>query len=75
MGADKNNSLVSHDDTRTKWAHIASMDEYRRMYRESIENPHAFWSAISDRFYWETKWHTVNKINFNTAKGPISIEW
>ena len=58
-----------------KGAHVSSMEQYRTMYRESIENPEAFWRAISDRFHWETPWKTLKKVNFDTTKGPVSIEW
>ena len=45
------------------------------MYRESIDNPEAFWSEISAGFHWDKPWHTLNKVNFDVKKGPISIEW
>lgn len=56
-------------------AHINSFDEYTRLYRQSLDDPVAFWSVISDNFHWETRWHTLNKVNFDTTKGPVSIEW
>ena len=58
-----------------KGAHVGSMKEYKRMYRESIDNPQAFWSEISAGFHWDKPWHTLNKVNFDATKGPISIEW
>ena len=58
-----------------KDAHINSFEEYSRLYRQSLDDPEAFWSSISKSFHWETPWHTLNKVNFDTTKGPISIEW
>src|SRR5438552_5168640 len=40
-------------------AHIKSMDEYRRMYRESIDNPDQFWGAIASELHWFKKWDRV----------------
>jgi len=35
----------------------------------------AFWSKISDEFHWEKRWDTLNDVNFDNAKGPVSIKW
>ncbi|KJE95860.1 acetate-CoA ligase [Capsaspora owczarzaki ATCC 30864] len=36
-------------------AHVPSMDAYRSMYRESVEDPDRFWGRIAAReFSWET---------------------
>jgi acetyl-CoA synthetase len=66
---------VYHPPAIMKGAHINSMQEYRRLYRESIDNPQAFWSDISAGFHWETPWHTLNNVNFDLDQGPIKIEW
>jgi acetyl-CoA synthetase len=33
-------------------AHIKSMEQYREMYRESIEQPEAFWGRVAESFHW-----------------------
>ena len=43
----------------SKLAHIKSMDDYRRMYRESIDSPEKFWGQIAESFHWFKKWQTV----------------
>mmetsp|Transcript_74069 Transcript_74069/g.197452 ORF Transcript_74069/g.197452 Transcript_74069/m.197452 type:complete len:789 (-) Transcript_74069:308-2674(-) len=58
-----------------KNAYINSMAEYTRLYRQSIENPEAFWGAISKDFHWQTPWNKVNDVNFDLTKGPIKIKW
>lgn len=58
-----------------KGAHITSMEEYHRMYDESINNPEAFWSKIAEDFHWEKKWDKVSDVNFDLSKGPVSIKW
>ncbi|MDO9537745.1 MAG: acetate--CoA ligase [Thermoplasmata archaeon] len=45
-------------------AHIKSMDEYKTMYKESIENPEAFWGKIAEDFTWFKKWTTVRQFDF-----------
>jgi hypothetical protein len=76
----KKNPVFDHEATYSPpasmhGAHISTMDEYSRLYRQSLDDPQAFWSDISSQFHWETKWHTLNKVNFDTTKGPVSIEW
>eukprot|EP00290_Baffinella_frigidus_P009815 CAMPEP_0180138722 /NCGR_PEP_ID=MMETSP0986-20121125/13074_1 /TAXON_ID=697907 /ORGANISM="non described non described, Strain CCMP2293" /LENGTH=763 /DNA_ID=CAMNT_0022080623 /DNA_START=81 /DNA_END=2372 /DNA_ORIENTATION=- len=60
---------------RMKGAHIDSLDEYKRMYKQSLEDPEAFWADIGKDFHWEKKWDTLTKSNFDTSKGPVSVEW
>ncbi len=40
-------------------ARIKSMDEYRRLYRESIEDPDSFWSRHAEELHWFKKWDKV----------------
>ena len=45
-------------------AHIKSMEQYKEMYKESIENPDKFWSEIAENFTWFKKWTTVRQFDF-----------
>jgi len=47
-----------------KKAHIKSMDEYRKMYAESIEQPDKFWGKMAEDFTWYRKWNTVRQFDF-----------
>ncbi len=39
-----------------KRAHISSLEEYKRLYRESVENPDAFWMRMAeDYLHWFKK--------------------
>jgi len=58
-----------------KGAYVDGMKEYHRMYRESIENPEAFWSKVSEEFHWKKMWTQLNDVNFDTTKGPVKIKW
>src|SRR2546421_1017141 len=40
-------------------SHIKSLDEYRRMYRESLENPDKFWGDVASQLHWFKKWDKV----------------
>lgn len=62
------------DDFREN-AWVKSLDEYQKMYQESIENPDEFWAKMADTFYWEKKWEHVRDFNYHISKGPVFIEW
>ena len=40
-------------------ARIQSMDEYRRMYQRSIDDPEAFWAEQADELRWTRRWDSV----------------
>jgi acetyl-CoA synthetase len=49
-------------------AHIKSMDEYKRLYRESIDRPEDFWAGIASELHWFKKWDKVLEWNLPYAK-------
>ncbi|MDA3614525.1 acetate--CoA ligase [Polluticaenibacter yanchengensis] len=50
---------------------IKSLKEYQEAYKESVENPEAFWGNVAESFTWKKKWDKVLEWNF---KEP-SIKW
>ncbi|MBX2939101.1 MAG: acetate--CoA ligase [Ferruginibacter sp.] len=50
---------------------IRTVEEYQNAYRESIENPEAFWSSVAEHFTWKRRWDAVLNWNF---KDP-HVEW
>jgi len=65
-------------------AHIKSMADYRRMYKESLENPAKFWREISREANFEFKNQQNNggtndqefcDYNFDVRQGPIFSKW
>ncbi|MCH8961096.1 MAG: hypothetical protein IH820_07145, partial [Bacteroidetes bacterium] len=44
-------------------AHVKSMDEYRAMYRRSIEDPEGFWGEQAQRLTWFEPYHTVKNVS------------
>ena len=50
-----------------KSAHVKSLDEYRRLYRESIDNPQNFWGGLAEKLHWFKKWDKVLDWNVPNA--------
>jgi acetyl-CoA synthetase len=44
-----------------KKARIKSLEQYRRMYRESITNPEKFWAREASELVWQKLWNSVLK--------------
>jgi acetyl-CoA synthetase len=44
-----------------KGARIGSLDQYRRMYRESITRPEKFWAREANELTWQKRWTSVLK--------------
>ncbi|HEV8185275.1 MAG TPA: acetyl-coenzyme A synthetase N-terminal domain-containing protein, partial [Chthoniobacterales bacterium] len=40
-------------------ARIGSMEDYQRLYRESIKTPEKFWARQARELTWQTPWTTV----------------
>src|SRR5216117_143807 len=49
-------------------AHIKSLEEYERIYRESVEQPEQFWGRIAEELHWFKKWDNVLDWNCPWAK-------
>lgn len=57
-------------------AHVKSMEQYRNMYKKSVEDPEGFWSEIAKDFYFETlPTGKFLEYNFDVRNGPIFIKW
>lgn len=71
-----NNKLFQPPDDLLNSAHVQGMDNYRKMYNKSINDPEAFWGEIAKDFHWESQ--PSGKFfdyNFDYTKGPIFIKW
>ena len=65
MDIDKITSMM-HEDRKfpppsniTESAHIKSMEEYQKMYDESIKDPEGFWGKQAYILTWHKKWDKV----------------
>ncbi|MHB1193478.1 MAG: acetate--CoA ligase [Longimicrobiales bacterium] len=56
-------------------AWIKNLDQYKKMYERSIEDPDGFWGEIASEFHWFKKWDKVRDYNFDRREGKIHIEW
>ena len=55
--------------TLVKGAHIKSLDDYKKLYNQSVKNPTAFWSKIAkEQLTWFKPFKTVLKSDFAKAK-------
>jgi acetyl-CoA synthetase len=44
-----------------KGARVKSLEQYRRMYRESINRPEKFWAREAGELVWQKRWKSVVK--------------
>jgi len=49
-------------------AYIKSLDEYRKIYQRSIEDPEAFWGEVAEQLDWYKKWDKVLVEDFSEGK-------
>ncbi len=57
----------------TEKAWVKTMDEYKKLYDQSIDDPDAFWAGKAEEFHWEKKWDKVRSYNFE--KGNVFIKF
>ena len=50
---------------------IKTLEQYQEAYRESLQDPAAFWGNIAEHFRWKKKWDQVLNWNFREPK----VEW
>lgn len=74
-----NSNILYHPSEHFKQtAHISSLEEYKRLYKLSIENPQKFWRDIAiSEFYWEKLPSEKDFLNYNfdPTNGKIFVEW
>src|ERR1700728_659299 len=60
-------------------AHIKRLEDYERIYRESVEHPEKFWAGIAEELHWFKKWDKVLEWNNPWAKwflgGKINLSY
>ena len=52
----------------SKKAYIKSLDEYRKIYQASVDNPEEFWAELAGQLDWYKKWDKVLVEDFKEAK-------
>jgi acetyl-CoA synthetase len=60
-------------------AHIKSMDDYHRLYKEAQDDPEKFWGEIASQLHWFKKWDKVLQWDCPNAKwfsgGELNITY
>jgi acetyl-CoA synthetase len=51
-----------------KQAHIKTMQQYRRIYKRSLDDTDGFWGECAEELAWYTKWNKVVEYDFNKAQ-------
>jgi acetyl-CoA synthetase len=49
-------------------AYIKSLDEYKKIYQRSIDDPEGFWGELAEQLDWYKKWDKVLVEDFKEAK-------
>jgi acetyl-CoA synthetase len=64
-----------------KKAYIKSMDEYRKLYKQSVDDPDKFWGEQANLLDWYKKWDKVSEWDFNKpelkwfAGGKLNVSY
>jgi acetyl-CoA synthetase len=65
----------------SKKAYIKSMDEYKKIYKRSVDDPEGFWAEMAQDLDWYKKWNKVLVEDFAKAKhswfvgGKINVSY
>ena len=57
--------------TFSKKAHIKSIQQYNRIYKQSIANPEKFWAEKAKQLHWFKPWNTI----FTWDKKKVKFTW
>jgi len=52
----------------SKQAYIKNLDEYKKIYQRSIDDPEGFWGEMAEQLDWYKKWDKVLVNNFKEAE-------
>jgi acetyl-CoA synthetase len=50
---------------------ISSFEDYKDVYRQSIDDPEGFWASVASEFVWRKKWTKVLEWDFNKPE----VKW
>lgn len=67
------NAVYPPPESFSENAHIASLDQYERIYRESIEDNEGFWRSQADRLDWFEPFTDVKDVSF--VEPDVHIRW
>ena len=50
---------------------IKTLEQYKEVYKESVEQPEYFWAKQAETFHWQQKWDSILEWDFKTPK----VKW
>ncbi|KAH7722573.1 acetyl-coenzyme A synthetasecytoplasmic [Aphelenchoides avenae] len=56
-------------------AHVRGLPSYRELYRDSVNDPDAFWKKIASQLYFETESNRGLEYNFDHRKGDVFVRF
>jgi acetyl-CoA synthetase len=75
----KENRIFKPSEEFSRTAHIKSLEEYERIYREAESDPEAFWGRVAGELHWFRPWDRVLEWESPWAKwftgGQINISY
>jgi len=63
--------IFSPSKSLSKNAHVSTLEEYNKIYKDSIQDPDLFWANTAERLDWIEPWEKVRSFDF--VKG--NIQW
>ncbi len=60
----------SAEQSQNAW--IKDLDQYKKLYEQSVSDPEGFWADWAENFHWEKKWDKVLSWDFDS---DLSIKW
>jgi len=77
MAEEKKSSLEGKvfpvPDNFTKKAYVNSIEQYKKMWQRSVDDPEGFWGDIASEFWWAKKWDKVYNSSYDLAN--FGIKW
>ena len=64
-------TISKNYEVTERWLHHSHINtqQYKNLYKESVENPDLFWSKQAEEFIdWEKKWKEVSKTNMQDGQ-------
>jgi acetyl-CoA synthetase len=55
----KESRVFTPSDEFRQQAHIKSLEEYERIYREAASDPEKFWGEVAENLHWFRRWEKV----------------
>ena len=66
--------IYPSNEYKTK-SHLSTFEEYKKLYKHSVDHPEQFWTEVAQKFYWKKWTKDILSYNFDINQGAISIKW